>query len=57
MPDYLNPFVPSCNKRSYILKQTFNKKSKNCGKTVNKKIFNAFTYLFMDFISLWHKIT
>ena len=32
-------------------------KSRNCGKTANEKIFNAFIYLFMDFILLWHKIT
>ena len=33
------------------------KKLKDCGKNANEKIFNAFTYLFMDFILLWHKIT
>ena len=32
-------------------------KSKNCGKITNEQIFIAFTYLFMDFILLWHKIT
>ena len=32
-------------------------KSKICRKIANKKMFNAFTYLFMDFILLWHKIT
>ena len=33
------------------------KKSENCGKIANEQIFIAFTYLFMDFILLWHKIT
>ena len=32
-------------------------KSKNCGKIVSEKVFNPFTYLFIDFILLWHKIT
>ena len=32
-------------------------KWKYCGKIVNEEIFIAFTYLFMDFILLWHKIT
>ena len=31
-------------------------KPKNCGKIANEQIFIAFTYLFMDFILLWHKI-
>ena len=30
---------------------------KKCGKIANEQIFIAFTYLFKDFISLWHKIT
>ena len=33
------------------------KKLKERRKIANEKIFNAFTYLFMDFILLWHKIT
>ena len=33
------------------------KNGKNCGKIANEQIFIAFTYLFMDFISLWQKIT
>ena len=59
MPDYLNPFLPSSNKRSYILKQTKNceitvdeldlEKSKNCGKIANEQIFIAFTYLWILF--------
>ena len=32
-------------------------KSKSCGKIASEQIFIAFTYLFMDFILLWHKIT
>ena len=32
-------------------------KSKSCGKIANEQIFIAFTYLFTDFILLWHKIT
>ena len=32
-------------------------KWKKCGKIANEQIFIAFTYLFMDFILLWHKIT
>ena len=30
-------------------------KDENIGKIVNEQIFIAFTYLFMDFIVLWHK--
>ena len=33
------------------------KKLKEYRKIANEKIFNAFTYLFMDFILLWYKIT
>ena len=32
-------------------------KWKNSGKIANEQFFNAFTYLFMDFILLWDKIT
>ena len=65
---YLWPFVPSGAKRLRELNicETKNceikvceldlKKLKDCGKNANEKIFNAFTYLFMDFILLWHKI-
>ena len=31
--------------------------SKKCEKIANEQIFIAFTYLFKDFILLWHKIT
>ena len=32
------------------------KNEKKCGKIANEQIFITFTYLFMDFILLWHKI-
>ena len=32
-------------------------KLKKYGKIANEQIFIVFTYLFMDFILLWHKIT
>ena len=32
-------------------------KSKNCGKIANEQIFIVFTYLFMYFVQIWHKIT
>ena len=32
-------------------------KWKILGKIANEEIFIAFTYLFVDFILLWHKIT
>ena len=68
MPDYLNPFVPLSTKGLRELKicETKNckikvceldlEKSKNSGKIANDQIFIAFTYLFMDFILLWHEI-
>ena len=37
--------------------ETKNWEIKVWGKMGNKQIFTAFTYLFMDFILLWHKIT
>ena len=33
------------------------KKSKKCLKIANEEIFIAFTYLLIDFVLLWHKIT
>ena len=32
-------------------------KCRNCGKIANEQIFIAFTYILMDFVLLWHKIT
>ena len=66
---YLWPFFPPGTKglRKLNICETKNceikvceldlEKLKKCGKIANEKIFNAFTYLFMDFILLWHKIS